>query len=310
MAGSSTAGSLLAALEAQPLPRRLAPEEHALKYDVYLAFSNAIPSNIAAGLTWNARWSSAATDIEQLERIYDPMCHPGARYPWHRLSALAPLLTPRPGTPAPMQTLAAAFEGPLPRLKVYAQEDRWGSGLCRAVEVEAVAAELDLALPGWIGPQAPVPVVAMDLHPDGRSGLRLYLGAGDPDQLAAGAAAPAGMPPEAADLAARLRAACPLPGGWHYLTVRLGAGPPRLAINRIYNPIRDAFTTADRFRACWGDALSLLRWAGQEDRARALVAALRANPRLRAVPSATALSLAPGGAPEADLYLTAWELPA
>ncbi len=292
---------LLHLLEAQPLPAALAPEEQALKYDVYRALS---PDHPAWGMTWNARWSVAGQDINQLENIYcsEEMC-----YPWEAARSLSRRIAAAalPG-PAPMQTLAAAFTGAgPPRLKIYLQEDRWGAGVCRAAALGAAAAALGLTLPAWLPPEAVIGVVAMDLLPDGGSGLRFYLGRDTVQGLIA--SGPDGLDP----LAAPLAAASPLSGGWHYLTVRLREGEPRLALNKIYNPVQDAFTTRDRFHACWRDALGLLRAAGREDDVRDLIRFLQASPHLRAVPTATAISTSPvSGGLEADLYLTAWDLSA
>jgi hypothetical protein len=290
---------LLRLLDAQPLPASLAPEDQALKYDVYRALS---PDQPAWGLTWNARWSMAEQDINQLENIY---CNSKTPYPWEAARTLNRRIVDAalPG-PAPMQTLAAAFTGAgLPRLKLYLQEDRWGAGVCRAAALAPAAAQLGLTLPAWLPPEAVIGVVAMDLLPDGGSGLRFYLGRETVQGLSSSIPAGFGL------LAAPLAAASPLGGGWHYLTVRLRDGEPRLALNKIYNPVQDAFTTRDRFHACWRDALSLLRTAGREADVRDLLGFLQASPHLRAIPTATAISTSPGSdGLEVDLYLTAWDL--
>jgi len=97
-----------------------------------------------------------------------------------------------------------------------------------------------------------------------------------------------------------------MPGGYHYLTVRLREdGPARCAINKIYNAVRLAgpARAGDR-AAAWDDVRRLFAFIGNEGALARLEETILSDGSLIAVPTASALE---GRADSADVYFTAWE---
>jgi len=272
------------------LPAAVPEEERTLKYDMYFTQS-----------TSGAAWGLAASDRYE-----------GARWPLAALAAAlggfdlgpAERLRARLRAPGiPMGAAAVGFGDPAspPRLKLYLQEERWGDGLGPLPQLRAaVQAELGVAWPEWVR-DAPG-VLTVEPRRGAPPLAKLYLGgaaARDPGP---------GAPPELPGLLRALDAACALPGGWTYLTVRLdpAGAPPRIALNHIYNHVQIGFKDGGvGLGAAWAEVRRLFAGAGHA----AAFDALRGRvegPGLRVVPSAVAVE---DGGRSVDAYFAAWSLP-
>lgn len=270
----------------EALPPVTPPEAAGLKYDVYLAAGRG-----------GAGWGVAVSDRWEEGRMDDAVAALLAALPgaWDLPSALR-LRAALGGGPS--LVLAVGFDAAdrPPRLKLYLQEERQGAGVTDAGTFRAVTRGLGPPLPAWIDDARRLGVVTVELHADGRLGLKAYLGGPDPLAPAAGA------PADARALADALAAACPLLPAWWYLTVRL-ADPPRYAMNKIYNPVRLAFTRGGTgLGPAWADVAALFARAGRAEALARLRAAVD-RPGLRVAPTATALE---DGGRSADVYCAAW----
>lgn len=236
-------------------------EEEGLKYDVYATTSG------AWGFTVNARGEGDRAR-ERFERYAAGL----GGYDWRRI---APFWARFGG----VLTLGVGFDRPgaPPRLKLYAQEDQWGAGVCGRARVEEWAGPL----PDWLGER--IDVVTLQLHAGGDVSWKVYVGAETAEACARGA------PPEVQATARRVAAASPS-AGWHYLTVRQGG---RYAINKIY----PGKVWTEPGSVAWRDVAGLFREAGAEPRLEAILRAVRG---LRVRPTATALE-----GEEADVYVAA-----
>lgn len=271
------------------LPERVDRHEHALKYDCYLARSD---RGVAWGVAVADRWEPGALDgrIEAFARAL------GGSF---RLDLLPGL---RQVVAAPVTTLAVGFDAPdrPPRLKVYLQEDPWAAGVSTraALEPHLPALAPGCSFPPWLEAHRAIGVVTWELMADGAVGLKVYLGGASPEEVVRG------VPGDASALARAMREASPLAGTFYYLTVRLRPGaPPRVAVNKIYNPVQLGFTPGPPgLAAAWEDVRGLFRHAGRgQDLEGMLRAVLR--PGLRVVPTATAIE---EGGRSVDVYCGAW----
>ncbi len=262
------------------LPPTVPPEAAALKYDLYLTAA----STRAWGLTVNDTWEPAAFRAA-LDRFLGPRAAPIAR--------LSAALGHVPAT-----TCGLGFDAPgrPPRVKVYLKEARWGAGLTDTPTLRTLAAaQLGIDVPPWLGDRT-LGVVAVELHPDGATGLKLYPGGDTAAAAAAGA-------PGAAPLVHTLARTSPGPGHY-YLTVRLGPdAPPRVAMNKVYNVVQTAFTGrgAD-VEGVWSEVGRLFESAGQGGVLQSLRDRLTI-PGLRVVPTATAVE---DEGRSVDVYVAAW----
>ncbi|MEC8423947.1 MAG: hypothetical protein VX000_09230, partial [Myxococcota bacterium] len=199
------------------------------------------------------------------------------------------------------RVVAVGFDDPRapPRIKLYLQESRWGTGLGTGA---ALAPALAKAAPGTTIPpwcmSRQLDVVTIGLLPDGSRQLKVYLGGPDPDSAAAGA------PPCVHALVRQMTTASPLEGGWYYLTVRCRVGQPwGYAINKIYNPVQIGFTAPLPGPAeAWADVAALFESAGNRSELEGLRTVLRGSD-LVALPTATALE---GDGDQTDIYVAAW----
>jgi hypothetical protein len=273
------------------LPAGAEQADVGLKDDVYWSMG---PSGPRWGVTINDRYERAGFQHE-LARFVQAI---GGDY---RLDALSVARAALPGT-RPALTFAVGFdaESAPPRLKLYLQEDRWGEQVSSAAAVRALAERLvpGVQWPSWLDPERPIGVVALELHAKGAVGLKLYLGAASADE-AAGAA-----PPRVRTLARVLGEASPLAPAYHYLTVRLGAAPPRYAINKIYDAVRLADPSSrSALREAWADVAGLFSAAGREQAFAQLAPLIKSSPALRVAPTASALE---GRADSVDVYFSAF----
>lgn len=280
----------LRALLGRPLPAQIT--EVGLKYDFY---GSVMPGRQAWGLTINDRHEPAAFGTA-LEAFVHTLGQP------YTLDAVARIGALLPGTAALTRTFGIGYDEPgrAPRLKLYFQEEPWGAGVCRLSAVPALGAALglQLQLPSWLPDSTPVGVVCLELHPDGACGIKLYLGAAEPAALATGT----GAPPRAVSVLARAMAsACPLGDTYHYLTLRLGPGRTRYAVNKIYNAVRLLEDTPLRRRA-WHDVAGLFELVGAEAHLAQRLERLGSLGTVAVAPTATALE---GRLDRADLYFTA-----
>lgn len=275
------------------LPAQVAPELVGLKYDAYVTARGA-----DGGLSWGVavadRYEGSAM-LEPARRLLQEL--PGD-YAFDAALALRDRLAP--DTPL---AVAVGFDAPgrPPRVKVYAQEDPWNTGLgtCGALGEWVAEVVPGAMLPEWCAERA-VGVAALTLRPDGSRSLKVYVGGESPEAAAAGA-------PEAAQrLARQLARDSPLSGGWYYLTVRVeAAAAPSYTINKIYNAIQDGFTVGqDGARAAWADVERLFAGAGTMPALSRLYDTLRGS-GVVALPTATALE---GGGRQTDVYLGAWQV--
>jgi hypothetical protein len=276
------------------LPAAVTDREAGLKYDLYMARGRARPGGW--GITVNDRHEPEVFGA-RLDAFIGTL--PG-RYRRAAVEIARDRLRPA----AAVLTFAAGFDRPgaSPRLKFYFQEDEWGRGVCEAGQAFALARELapDVVVPGWLDPGRRVGVVAVELEADGGARLKLYLGGTRPAEAAAGA------PRRDRLLARALGEVSPMPGGYHYLTVRLREdGPARCAINKIYNAVRLAGPggAGDR-AAAWDDVRRLFAFIGDEGALARLMETVPSDDSLVVVPTASALE---GRADSADVYFTVWE---
>jgi len=278
----------LRALLGRPLPAQVT--ELGLKYDFY---GSVMPGRQAWGLTLNDRHEPAAFGAA-LEGFVGAL---GQRY---ALDAAARLGQRLPGTATLTRTLGVGYDEPgrPPRLKLYFQEEPWGAGVCRLSEVSALGAALGLQLqvPAWLAGSTAVGVVCLELHPDGSCGLKLYLGAPEPAALVAGTATPRAV----SVLARAMAGACPLGDTYHYLTLRLGPGRTRYAVNKIYNAVQLLGDGPLRRRA-WHDVAGLFELVAAEARLAQWLERLGSLDGVVVAPTATALE---GRLDRADLYFT------
>lgn len=290
LAGDEGAAAVVARWLARPaaLPEVVAAADNTLKYDLYLSDG---PGGPAHGLAVADRWEEGRFPVGAL---LDAL---GGGYALEAAAALRARLDA-----GGMQTLALGFDQPgaRPRAKLYLQEAAWGAGLGPPGAVESA---LRAVLPGLPPPPplpGPVGVVTVEAPAGGPPRAKLYVGGRDPRALAEG------MGPETAALAAGIAAACTHPGGFWYLTVRLGAGQPvRTALNHIYNHVQDGFRDdGAALGAAWDDVARQVAGTPLGPRVQALRARLGAAGGLRLVPTATAWEPAGGR----DVYFGAWDL--
>ena len=251
--------------------------QYGLKYDAYLTRG----SGTAWGLTVNDRYEGRASLEAATERLIAEL--PGT----YDLSAAAEIER-RFGHPGASTTIAVGFDHPdrPPRLKVYLQEETWGTGIAPLKDI--------VSAPDWIA-DARAGVVTLGLLSDGTMRVKAYLGGADPHGLVAGG------PAELGALADAMAAGSPMGDGWYYLTIRLGA-EPRYAVNKIYNAVQLGFTRDGAgIEAAWADVRGLFDRAGQAAELDALRAALPAE--LTVVPTATAIE---DGGRSVDVYCAAW----
>lgn len=272
----------------QDLPDSVRPEHATLKYDAYLACSAERP---VWGVAISDRYEGSGM-LAPLQVMVDAM--PG-RYDLGPALALQQILG------RGERVVAVGFDDPkaAPRIKMYLQESRWGTGLGTGA---ALAPALAQAAPGTTIPPwcmaRQLDVVAVGLLPDGSRQLKLYLGGPGPDSAAAGA------PPGVHALIRQMKTASPLEGGWYYLTVRCRVDQPwRYAINKIYNPVQIGFTAPLPGPAeAWADVAALFDGAGNRTELDELRSVLRGS-GLVALPTATALE---GDGDQTDIYVAAW----
>jgi hypothetical protein len=285
--GASPGSAALRAWLDRPeaLPAAVPPEQNTLKYDGYLTLR---PSGPAWGLATADRYEEGRWPLTALCRAL------GGGYD------LGPALLLKQRLPAAaMWTASVGFDQPgaPPRLKLYIQESTWGAGLGSAQALgEALEGLLGLGLPELPGPPG---VLTVECLPGGAHRAKVYVGGASTRQLAAGS-------PEVIQLAQILEDCGVGAGGWSYLTLRLQRqGPPRLALNHIYNHVQVGFSEdGRRLGPCWGEVERLFAQAGRLEGLEALRRRLQA-PDLRLVP--TALAVEEGGR-SVDCYCAAWEL--
>lgn len=270
----------------ESVPAQVERRQFGLKYDCYLARSAA---HSAWGIAINDRFEGRASldaatadfvaglpgtyDYDQARRIEERFADPGAS-----------------------TTVAVGFDHPdrPPRLKVYLQEELWGTGLATLGEL---AEETGVSLPSWLDSGTRTGVATVGLLADGTVRLKTYLGGSDPIGLARSA------PAEVQALAAAMASSSPAGEGWYYLTIRFDPSGWRYAVNKIYNAVQIGFTRdGGGVDAAWADVGGLFEHAGQLP----WLTSLRADfsGRLRVVPTATAVE----AGPSVDVYCAAWEL--
>lgn len=255
-----------------------------LKYDFYL------------GKLKGSAWGVAVNDaLEGGVHAREVLRFARALGPGYRLTAVQELARRLQRVDASL-TFAVGFDaaGAEPRLKFYFQERSWQAGVLRCAGLRGVLEALvpGAELPSFVAPSRAVGVVAVDLAANGGVAVKAYLGHPDLEQLCADA------PAEVKDLAAAMRRASPLPGQFHYLTVRARADEPlSYSVNKIYDVT--ALVENGRGEAAWADAAGLFELTGDRrtfERLRALTA------DLVALPTATALE---DSGKSADLYVAA-----
>lgn len=255
-----------------------------LKLDGYRTASG----GSAWGMTCNDRWEGRPfwRVVEGLAKELDG--------DW----AVEPLRRVRGELSGASVTLGIGFDAPGhgPRLKIYFQEPSWRQGVASVAQVRELVAGVPDSLPG----DEAVGVVAASL--DGAGGLawKLYLG-GEGSTLAERAAT---WLPERADELAMLSRCLEQTGNspFTYLTLRLGAGAPRVALNPIYE-VTPQWERPTRREQVWGEVRALLELAGRDAAWSELedLQALLSDVLL--LPTATAIE---AGGRSADVYVAAF----
>ena len=276
------------------LPASVPAEQNGLKMDGYITRSE---HRASWGLACNDRWEGRA--FWRVARTFAEIStEDGLTYDVDSVARLRDAL----GTSS--LTLSVGFDTPghPPRLKLYLQEAVQGTGIATVAQLRT----LDPLLPGSRVPAGlpddrSVGVLTIDLGSDGSRAAKLYLGGADPWALAkeVGAAVPE-RAEELAGLAAGVEAA-ELPSGYAYVTLRLGEGAPRVALNPIFDVHRLGFSDPSSLDEAWRGVQRLFRAAGKDPEE---LAELRAAlPALRLVPTAAALER---DGTSADVYIAAW----
>ena len=273
------------------LPASVRPALNGLKYDGYLT---AGPDGPAWGIAFNERWEGAAiwATVRGLASAL-----PGT-YDLDRVEAIRAQLR----SPSINVSLGFDVPGRAPRIKLYFQEADWSQGVLTAAGFARLsdAARRGCALPPQVPASQALAVLTVVLWPDGRSELKVYVGGASP---AAAIACLGGASAEATALAAGLAEVCPSGDAWHYLTLRLGAGEPTYALNRIWDHVRVGFSDGDALESAWNEIGALFERAGRGtslQRMRTMRAELG---DLRLVPTAAAFERA---GTSADVYVAAW----
>lgn len=254
--------------------------KYGLKYDAYLTRG----SGTAWGLAVNDRYEGRASLEAATDRLVAEL---GGAYSFDEARAIEA----KYGHPGASTTIAVGFDSPtgLPRLKVYLQEESWGTGIASVGEL------VGDRVPGWLDPGTRAGVVTVGLLGDGSVRLKVYLGGPDPMGLVAGA------PSEVVGLARAMEAGSPMGEGWYYLTIRVGPDGCRYAVNKIYNAVQLGFTRDGAgIEAAWDDVRGLFAVAGQDAEVDRLRSGLDG---LRVVPTATAIE---DGGRSVDVYCAAW----
>jgi hypothetical protein len=282
--GSSSAPGLEAVWS--ELPEAVAVEENSLKFDAYLT---ARPGRGAWGLAWNDRFGNAEQDRARLKRIL-------LNYDWEQAEWFCRQV---PG----VQTLALGWAGGKTRVKLYRQEDPWGTGLEGPLGrggrlAGALAERLGIVCPDWLVEEKELGVLTLELLEGGGCTLKSYLGAESAVAFR-----------EQAPLLVQAMEECCPKEGWYYLTIRLDPGGQRLAVNKIYNTVQLGFTERfsgepDLLSWVWAEIRALFGQAGQEEALEPILRFIRENPDIRVVPTATAVE---EGGRSVDLYCAAWE---
>lgn len=241
----------------------------------------------AWGMTCNDRWEGRAfwRVVEGLAEELDG--------DW----AMEPLRRVRQALPGASVTLGAGFDAPGrgPRLKVYFQEPSWRQGVASVEAARALVPGVPQGLPGDLE----VGVVAASLDRAGGLVWKLYLGGEDASVLAERARR---WLPERADELATLAACLTRTPPFTYLTLRLGAGAPRVALNPIYEVTPQWEQAAQRDRV-WAQVRSLLASAGQAAAWRELESLAAEWKDVLLLPTATAIE---DGGRSADVYVAAF----
>jgi hypothetical protein len=284
--GRPAAYEALRRLLDRPTPQRAGAQDRSLtlKYDFYVGKRQ--------GSAWGVAMNDALEGAEHPREVLRFARSLGQGY---RLAAVQELARRMQRVDASL-TFAVGFDaaGSTPRLKFYFQERSWNAGVLRGAGLRGVLETLvpGAELPSFVAPSRAVGVVAVDLTAGGGVAVKAYLGHHDLEELCADA------PAEAKALASELKRVSPLPGQYHYLTVRARAGqPPRYSVNKIYDVT--ALVENGRDEDAWADAAGLFELTGDQktfERLRALTAGLVA------LPTATALE---DGGQAADLYVAA-----
>ncbi len=276
----------------QQLPKSLAPEADSLKYDVYRCEG---PRLSAWGVTINDCHEQQSWFAE-VERFATRL--PG-NYDWALARAL------RDFAPTGTRfTLGVGFDHPSrpPRLKLYVQEERWARSPLTATGVQRWLGEHlpGSVLPDWLEAERRIGVATLELLPDASKRFKVYVGAATALEAARGA------PTEVQDLASAMANSSPLPGLFHYVTVRVAQNEPaRYALNKIYNPVRIYSDTSGRAYAdTWSDVERLFA-RGARASGQRLRELFGAPPGLYVVPTASALE---DEGRSADVYCAAWRL--
>ena len=256
-----------------------------LKLDGYRTASG----GSAWGMTCNDRWEGRAfwRVVEGLAEELDGN--------W----ALEPLRRVREELTGASVTLGVGFDAPgrPPRLKVYFQEPSWRQGVGSVAEARGLVAGVPDGLPDEMS----VGVVAASLDAAGGLAWKLYLGSEDASELAEQAG---GWLPERVDELAAL-ARCleqTADSPFTYLTLRLGAGAPRVALNPIYEVTPQWEQTACREQA-WAEVRSLLELAGRGAAWSELEALQQDLSDVLLLPTATAIE---DGGHSTDVYVAAF----
>ena len=268
------------------LPTQVDREQHAVKYDCYVARGD----SSAWGVTLNDRYEGAQSlgaatraFIDALDGAYD----------------LAQVTAAQTAFGGATSTVAIGFDSSdrPPRIKVYLQEDRWGEGV---TTLRDFAAQTGAACPPWLDPGTEIGVVTVGLTADGRAALKAYIGGPSPIDLTAAG------PAEVVALGAAMAESSPMADGWYYLTIRFDGDGWRYAMNKVYNVVQIGWTLdGQRIPAAWVDVASLFERAGQTPELTALRARIDALEGVRVIPTATAIE---DGGRSVDVYCAAWTL--
>ncbi len=277
LVGGHPAATVVRALVARDVPET---GGLAFKYDLYGA-----PEGW--GVTINERWETGGSLLRALA--------PAAKAWGHDLAPARALHRELGGRAEVTVSFGLDAASPIPRLKVYFQEARWGDGVATSTAIRTGAAGLGCPVPEWL-PDRPAGVLCQTLRADGPVGLKAYYGGRTAHDAAGGATDEGRM------LAIRMEELCPSPG-WHYLTVRMDPGHRiGVAINKIYNPVRLRAGDDAARAAAWAEVDALLAAVGRPDHPLRRAAE---HPDLVVVPTATALQ---DEGRSADLYAAAWSV--
>ncbi len=180
------------------LPSDIEPDDAGLKYDMYVTATDR-----------ELRWGLAIADRHEetmLAAVRELAAGLGGSYPLERVLEMRAELVEQHAL-----CVAIGFDkqGKPPRLKLYFQEDPWGTGVGTVDQLRTVIP----GLPDWIDGDRNVGVMTVGMHADGHFQPKIYLGGSTALEAAAGS--------PAMDLAETMHRRCTQPG-YYYLTVRPG----------------------------------------------------------------------------------------